>query len=96
MNISRIHLFRDQSKNDQSLFIQKNSYMNKLDYIKKWQKDIQYFDKTIQLKETEMNKNSRFARKDNSQELNQSFYSLYFSPENLQKHKQLPEDSLCC
>ena len=40
MDISRIHLLRDPSKNDQSLCIQKNSYnnWNKLEYVKKWQK----------------------------------------------------------
>ena len=96
MDISKMHLLRDPTKNDQSLFMQKNSYnnWNKLEYVKKWQNDILYFDKTNQLEGIEIKKKSKFVRKDNSQELDPSFYSLYFPPENLQEYKQLPEDSV--
>jgi hypothetical protein len=92
MDMSKMNVLRDPTKNDQSLFMQKN--WNKLEYVKKWQKDILYFDKTNQLEGIEMEKNTRSERNDNSQELNQSFYCLYFSPKNLQKHKLLTEDSV--
>ena len=96
MDISKMNLLRDPSKNDQSLLMQKNSYnnWNKLEYVKKWQKDILDFNKTNQLEGIEIKQKSRSDRYDNSQELTQSFYSIFFPPGNLQKHKQLPEDSV--
>jgi hypothetical protein len=92
MDISRIQFCKDPSKDEKSPLIPKNSfpYRNRFEYVKKWQKDA--FEKTNQF---ERNEKSKTEMKDeDAQILNQSFYSLYFPPENLQTYKNLPEDSV--
>ena len=92
MDISRIQFCKDPSKDEKSPLIPKNSfpYRNRFEYVKKWQKDA--FEKTKQFERNEKSKSE--MEDEDAQILNQSFYSLYFPPENLQTYKNLPEDSV--